>query len=67
MAERGGTRRELSDSSRTVLLWIADQLRAGFTGTLEIECRDGGVRQVRPSQVLIPRDGSMVPRSIHRE
>lgn len=38
---------EISDSTRRVLHYIVDQLRDGFTGRFEIECHQGGIRDVK--------------------
>ena len=40
-------RRQIPESSYRALSWIAEQLRAGLSGTIEIECADGGVRELR--------------------
>lgn len=38
---------QLPESSRNALIRMAEKLRAGFTGKLEIDCNQGGVRQLR--------------------
>lgn len=45
---------ELPDSARRALLRVADELRDRFSGTIEIECHEGGVRKVRESRVWRP-------------
>lgn len=46
----------LPDSSRDTLAWVAELLREGFTGRLEIEVFQGGVRSIRPTPALEPKD-----------
>ena len=47
---------QLPDSSRKALVYIADQLRRGFSGRFEIDCYQGGVRNMRESKDLQPKD-----------
>lgn len=43
---------EINESSRRALQYIVEQLRNGFTGRFEIECHQGGVRDVREIKKL---------------
>lgn len=43
---------EINESTRRALRHIVDQLRNGFTGRFEIECHQGGVRDVREIRKL---------------
>lgn len=47
---------QLPETSRNALLRIADDLREGFTGKFELECRSGGVGEVRRVETLKGRD-----------
>lgn len=40
MAER----KELNDKTRAYLIYVADQLRQGFSGTFTLTCSEGGIR-----------------------
>lgn len=54
--------KEINDSTRRALLHIVEQLREGFTGRFEIECHQGGVRDVRQIQRVDLRavDGDVI-------
>lgn len=43
---------QLPEASRNALIRIAEKLRSGFTGRFEVECNQGGVRQLREVQVV---------------
>jgi hypothetical protein len=42
----------LSESAREALLEVARMLRAGYTGTLELQCAQGGVRDLKQSSTI---------------
>ena len=46
----------LSDSSRKTLIMVAQRLAHGFTGRIELECNQGGVRQVKESVTYSPSE-----------
>lgn len=43
---------ELSESGRNCLLYLGDLFRGGFTGKVELECKEGGVREIKPTPYL---------------
>lgn len=48
--------RELPEASLRVLKRIADQMRAGYTGRIELDMKDGGVAGFREVRSLRPAD-----------
>jgi hypothetical protein len=46
----------LPEASLRVLRHIADQMRAGYTGRLEIDLKDGGVAGFREIRSMRPAD-----------
>ena len=52
---------ELSDPSLRVLHRLADQMRDGFTGRIEIDLKDGGVAGYREVRTIRPSDMDAVP------
>jgi len=49
--------RELSSSGRRTVLKVGELLRSGFSGRIEIECHEGGVRAVHFQTRWTPKDG----------
>lgn len=47
---------EINDSTRRILQYVVDQLRQGFTGRIELECHQGGIRDAREIRRLIAQD-----------
>lgn len=43
---------ELPESSRNALIRMAEALRRGFTGRFELECNQGGIREMRELRVV---------------
>ena len=48
---------EINESTRRALQHVVEQLRNGFTGRFEIECHQGGVRDVREIRKVEFKDG----------
>lgn len=46
----------ITESARVTLLWVAERLRERFSGRIELECYQGGVRAVRIITSLAPGD-----------
>lgn len=44
----------ISESARTTLVWLGQLLRSGWTGRIELECTQGGIKAVKASQVFTP-------------
>jgi len=48
--------KNLSLSSQNCLAFVKQKLRGGFTGRLELDCVDGGIRMVLIHEAVKPRD-----------
>lgn len=46
----------LPESTRKFMLHIVEVLRGGFTGRIEIECSEGGIRELRKTERLTTKD-----------
>ena len=46
----------LAPSAKTVLADVASKLADGFTGTITLECRQGGIRNITTTQIQQPPD-----------
>jgi len=55
--------RQLPESSRRILVHVADMLRDGFTGRIELDCSQGGIRNMteirsfRPAEIPDKKKG----------
>ena len=50
------TFREISGTTRAFLSKVVDALRGGFTGKIEIDCNDGGIRSITFSNRITSKD-----------
>lgn len=57
---------QLPPSARDSLIRIADMLRDGYTGTIELECHEGGVRKMTDSRTWRPPKGGSSALDIER-
>ena len=59
-----GVRRQLSESGRRSILWLAERLRFGYSGEITFICHEGGIRDIKenvrhaPKDLLVPSTGS---------
>lgn len=54
----------MKDSARGVLIYIDKLLQGNFTGKLEIECNQGGVKWVNVSSTYHARDLPEIPENL---
>lgn len=48
--------RQLSRGTRDLLLYLTDLLRHGYSGTVTLDCREGGIRELHLGCSLRPPD-----------
>lgn len=54
--------RDLPPNARDALIYLADRIRDGFTGTIRVECQGGGVRRVEHEPTSVSMTASALAR-----